>query len=107
MDAATLIRTARRRAGLSQRDLAARAGTSHPTLCAYEAGRKVPRADTLARILRAAGFAVDVELRPRADASLDARRAKGEELVAVLELAAAFPARHAPDITFPRFDRAA
>lgn len=107
MDAAALIRTARHRAGLTQDQLASRAGTSGATLSAYESGRKVPRTDTLGRILRAAGFTVDVELRPRADADLDARRAKGEELVAVLELAEAFPARHDPDITFPPFPRAA
>lgn len=107
MDAAVLLRAARRRSGLSQRALAERAGTSHAALSAYESGTKVPRVDTLQRILRAAGFAADVDLAPRADADLGDRRAKGEELVAVLELAAQFPARHAPDITFPRFGTAA
>lgn len=53
--AGNLIRVARHDAGLSQRDLAKRAGTSQATLSAYEAGRKSPSLDTLARIVRAAG----------------------------------------------------
>ena len=103
MDAAAVLRAARHRSGLSQRALAARAGTSHATLSAYESGAKVPRVDTLLRVLRAAGFAADVALSVRADADPADRRAKGEELVAVLELAAQFPARHAASNTFPRF----
>lgn len=46
---------ARRRAGLSQLEVARRAGTSRPTLSAYEHGRKAPTADTLERLLAAAG----------------------------------------------------
>ena len=95
MESATLIRTARRRAGLTQRDLAERAGTSHSTLAAYETGAKVPRADTLVRIVRAAGFEPEVALAVRPDRD---RAAKGRELREALELAAHFPvgllARH-------------
>jgi len=93
MNGSDLIRRARRRAGLSQRALAARAETSHATLAAYETGAKVPRVDTLDRILQAAGYVPDVELRARADASPADREAKGRELLAVLELAAGFPIR--------------
>ena len=53
--AGNLIKLARNDAGLSQRELARRAGTSQATLSAYEAGRKSPSLDTLARIVRAAG----------------------------------------------------
>lgn len=53
--AGNLISVARRDAGLSQRELARRAGTSQATLCAYESGKKSPGLDTLARIVRAAG----------------------------------------------------
>lgn len=53
--AGNLIKLARHDAGLSQRQLAKRAGTSQATLSAYEAGRKSPSLDTLARIVRAAG----------------------------------------------------
>jgi transcriptional regulator with XRE-family HTH domain len=101
VDAATTLRNARRRAGLTLRGLAARAGTSHASLAAYESGAKVPRVDTLERILRAAGFEPQVELlaRPAGEDPV----AKGEELVAVLELAGQFPARHTRSLRYPRF----
>jgi transcriptional regulator with XRE-family HTH domain len=107
MDTAGTLRRARRAAALSLRALAERAGTSHATLAAYEAGRAVPRVDTLARILRAAGYATDIDLARRADATDAERRAKGEELEAALDLAAQFPARHAPRLRFPVFPRRA
>ena len=56
MDTATLIRSARQRAGLTQTRLATRANTSAPTISAYEHGTKQPRSDVLLRLLRAAGF---------------------------------------------------
>ena len=56
MDAAAVIRTARAGAGLSLRGLAGRAGTSHATLSAYEAGRVHPSIDTVGRIVGAAGY---------------------------------------------------
>lgn len=45
MDPATQLRTARRRAGLTQRQLAARTGVTQPRIAEYERGRAVPRAD--------------------------------------------------------------
>jgi transcriptional regulator with XRE-family HTH domain len=96
MTASQALRDARHRAGLTLRELAARAGTSHSTLSAYEAGDKVPTVGTLERILRAAGFAVDLTLVPRPTD-------RGRELEAVLELAGHFPARHAPTLDLPRF----
>lgn len=98
MDAGTLIRDARRRTGLTLRQLGEAAGTSHSTLSAYESGRTTPTVATLNRILRAAGFAVDVTLSPRIE-----RAERGRELADVLELAAQFPARHAAHIEYPRF----
>lgn len=107
MDAARTLRSARARSGLSLRALAERAGTSHATLAAYESGRVVPRVDTFVRVLRAAGFAAELELAPRPDATRAEREAKGEELRQALELAAMFPARHAPRLTFPGLPREA
>jgi transcriptional regulator with XRE-family HTH domain len=101
MGAATVVRAARQRSGLSLRELAARAETSHATLSAYETGAKTPGVGTLERIVRAAGFALDLELVPRVDGAGQGDR--GEELEAVLALAAQFPARHAATLTFPRF----
>jgi transcriptional regulator with XRE-family HTH domain len=53
--AGSLIRDAREAAGLSQRELALKAGTSQPTISAYEQGRKVPTAETLIRLVEATG----------------------------------------------------
>ena len=101
MDASTLLQRARTRAGLSLRELARRAGTSHATLSAYEHGRKIPTVETLDRILRAAGFVAGIDLEPDVG-GLD-RAARGRELVEVLELAGMFPARHSRTLELPRF----
>jgi predicted nucleotidyltransferase/DNA-binding XRE family transcriptional regulator len=53
--ASRLIKEARSRAGLTQAELAERAGTSQPTIAAYESGDKVPNASTLERVLAATG----------------------------------------------------
>lgn len=53
---ADLLSRAREAAGLSKAELAARAGTSRPTLSAYEHGRVSPSLDTAERILAAAGY---------------------------------------------------
>lgn len=94
-----MLRSVRQRSRLTLRALAERAGTSHATLAAYESGSKVPRVDTLARIVRAAGFEPSVDLTPCAPD----RRARGEELVDVLLLAEQFPARHTKTLRYPRF----
>jgi transcriptional regulator with XRE-family HTH domain len=60
MDPGILAR-ARRAAGLSQGELARRAGTSRPTLSAYENGRKSPTLTTLERLLAEAGFTLTIE----------------------------------------------
>jgi len=60
-----LIRSARQEADLSQDELAARAHTSQPTVASYEAGRRAPRLDTLARLLDACDYELDIEARPR------------------------------------------
>lgn len=99
------LRQARLSAGLSLRELALRAGTSHATLSAYEQGRKTPSVTTFLRILDACGQAVDVELSPRIRAADGLPR--GEELQQVLLLAEAFPASHSDTIEFPPFRRSA
>ncbi len=103
MDAARTLRQARRAAGLTLRELAARAGTSHATLAAYESGRVTPRVDTLHRVLRAAGYDAHITLHPCPDATQAEREAKGDELLQVLDLAAQFPARLERDPRHPRF----
>ena len=62
MRTADLLERARRLAGLTRAELARRAGTSRPTLSAYVSGAKTPTLATALRVIRAAGF--DLELTP-------------------------------------------
>ena len=98
---ATLLANARARAGLSLRELAERARTSHATLSAYEKGRKVPSVTTYIRILEACGNAVDIRLLPRIRERDGIPR--GEELESVLRLAAQFPAKASRHLELPAF----
>src|ERR1022692_1830807 len=56
MNAAELLEQARVSSGLTQEELARRAGTSRPTLSAYEHGRKSPTVATFARLLAGEGW---------------------------------------------------
>ena len=56
-----LLEQVRHEAGFSQDELAARAGTSRPTLSAYERGRKSPTLTTFERLLDSAGFRLTAE----------------------------------------------
>jgi transcriptional regulator with XRE-family HTH domain len=56
MDMSELLERVRSEAGLSQEELARRAGTSRPTVSAYEHGRKSPTMATAARLLAHAGY---------------------------------------------------
>ncbi|MGH7593113.1 MAG: helix-turn-helix domain-containing protein [Gemmatimonadales bacterium] len=61
--AGDILRAARTRAGLTQRGLAARAGTAQSVVARIEGHQVSPTWETLVRLLAAAGF----ELRPRVD----------------------------------------
>jgi predicted transcriptional regulator len=69
MTAARLLRQARRRAGLSQRALASRAGVAQPAIARIERGAVSPRIETLEDLLAAAGHAL--ELAPRLGVGVD------------------------------------
>jgi transcriptional regulator with XRE-family HTH domain len=58
MDAAGIVREARRRAGLKQTDLARRLGTIQSAVARWESGAVSPRVDTLERLVRACGLDV-------------------------------------------------
>lgn len=60
---AALLERVRQEAGLSQAEMASRAGTSRPTLSAYEHGRKSPTLATVERLLDSAGFELTAERR--------------------------------------------
>jgi transcriptional regulator with XRE-family HTH domain len=56
---AEVLARVRRAAGLSQDELARRAGTSRTTVSTYEHGRKSPALDTVDRLMSAAGYELD------------------------------------------------
>ena len=58
------MREARRGAGLSQRELARRAGVPQPAVSRIERDHGSPRVDTLDRLLRACGKALELADRP-------------------------------------------
>jgi transcriptional regulator with XRE-family HTH domain len=62
-----LVREARKRAGLTQAELAARAGTTQSAVARIESGTVNPSLDHLAKLVRAAGFDIDVRLVPYDD----------------------------------------
>jgi transcriptional regulator with XRE-family HTH domain len=105
VDPAPLIKAVRRRAGLTQSDLARRAGTSQPVVSAYEHGRRDPGFETLRRLVEAGGERLQLDARPSrpdlapaADVQEHARR-----LLDVLSLADAIPARRRSRVlTAPR-----
>jgi len=51
-----MLRQTRRAGGLTQRELAGRAGVPQATIARIESGRLTPRVDTLDRLLRACGY---------------------------------------------------
>lgn len=63
VSAGGLIRDARERAGLTQTQLAAAAGTSQGVISAYESGRRQPTVPTLQRLIRAADAELVLEAR--------------------------------------------
>jgi transcriptional regulator with XRE-family HTH domain len=66
-----ILLAARIEAGLSQRELAARAGTSGATVAAYERGTKEPRLSTLLRLLGAAGMRLELSYAPASSSAND------------------------------------
>ena len=62
-----LVREARKRAGLSQRELAERAGTTQSAIARIETGRSTPSFDTVLRLVRLCGLDLDVMLVERDD----------------------------------------
>jgi transcriptional regulator with XRE-family HTH domain len=100
MEPSTIIQAVRRRQGLTQAELARRAGTSQPVVSAYEHGRRDPSYATLRKLVEAGGerlqlaaVAATSDLPPPADVAEHARR-----LLDVLTLADAIPVRTRPAV---------
>ncbi|MCB1000357.1 MAG: helix-turn-helix transcriptional regulator [Acidimicrobiales bacterium] len=83
------LRRLRRRAGLTQRQVATAVGIPVTVLSAYERDRRQPAVDVVMRIVAALGYRID--LVPMLDPAVQARR-----LEDVLTLADALPYRPRP-----------
>lgn len=62
-NAGALLRQARRRAGLSQVELAIQASVTQSVISAYESGQRQPSIPALARLIEAAGFELTLGIR--------------------------------------------
>ena len=72
-----LIREARRRAGLTQAELAARAGTAQPAVARWESGSTAVSLDDVIRLIRLCGLDLELHVVARDDSDL----AQAERLV--------------------------
>ncbi len=95
--AASLVGQIQARSGLSQAELARRAGLPRSVVNAYLRGNREPGADALARLAAAGGFGLELATR---EPPVDVDRAS-KILVQVLELAEALPFRPRPDLDYP------
>lgn len=59
-----MLQLARLKTGMSQRELAERAGVPATMISAYERDKRQPTLETLLRLLRAAGFELRMQLEP-------------------------------------------
>lgn len=101
MDVATLLVRTRERSGLSQREVAARAHTSAAAICLYEQGARVPRVDTLARVLAAMGATLELDA-SELPAAIDTA-ANGRVLEQLLDLVDHLPRRRPGPLRAPVF----
>jgi len=95
--AGELIRQIRGESGLSQAELARRAGLTRSVVNAYERGSRQPGVEALARIAVAAGLEIKVG---RPAGQLQLARA-GRILEQVLDLAELLPQRRRGALTYP------
>ncbi len=65
LTAGALLRRARKGAGMSQEELASRAGVTQSVISAYESGHRQPAIPTLAALVDAAGYELVMGLRPK------------------------------------------
>lgn len=72
-----LIRAARLDAGLTQTQLAERAGLRQPSLAQMESGRRPVSSEMLERVLQAAGYRPSIPLAAHADEIIASARAHG------------------------------
>jgi uncharacterized protein len=88
--AAALLQLARLKAGLSQRELAERAGVPTTMISAYERDKRQPTLATLSKLVAAAGLDLRIRLEPyvpgdQGVAALDGRQAEKWRAASPLE----------------------
>ncbi len=64
-DLARTVIALRSESGLTQRELAERIGLKQPQLARIEAGRQLPKLETLARLAAGAGYALEINFVPK------------------------------------------
>jgi transcriptional regulator with XRE-family HTH domain len=64
MQGGHLVREARRRAGMTQRELAARAGTTQSAIARVESGGTAPSFERIVALVRACGFDLVIHVVP-------------------------------------------
>jgi transcriptional regulator with XRE-family HTH domain len=100
IDAAMLVREARRRQGISQAQLALRAGTSQHAVSVIERGLRRPSLDTLERLLLATGhrLAEGLEIVPTEEdpvhLAAEQRRSVGDRMLGGINFVALFNDMH-------------
>jgi transcriptional regulator with XRE-family HTH domain len=95
-----LIKAVRRRQGLTQAELARRAGTSQPVVSAYEHDRRDPTIATLAKLVAAGGERLQINASPPVSDLPPARdpEERNRRLLDVLSLADAVPRRRRDEV---------
>lgn len=103
---AARLRSLRERAGLTQVELASRAGLTTSVLSAYENGRREPRVDVFFRLVELAGYDVAYAARPDADPGwfvVPDATAKASILERVCAVGMVMPHRQRGALEFPPF----
>jgi transcriptional regulator with XRE-family HTH domain len=94
-----MLRETRRRAGLSQNELARRSKVASTLISAYENGRRVPSGDALLRLIDACGGEVHITT------TVERAQAAAAQLEQVAALAMALPRRDPGPLEYPSFRR--
>ncbi|MBV9311150.1 MAG: helix-turn-helix transcriptional regulator [Solirubrobacterales bacterium] len=105
MDIGSTLYAARRRAGLSQTELARATGTSQSAISAYESGAKQPALETVCRLLAASGYELTARRARRSHPIEPSARQLAHvarQLIDVIALAEALPVRHDRALRYPR-----
>jgi transcriptional regulator with XRE-family HTH domain len=86
-----LIKEARRRAGLTQKQLADRLGTSQPVVARWESSKRSPAFETVVKAVRACGFDLSVSMptydeQDIAQAAQNVRRSPAQRLESLINM---------------------